>query len=85
MKIQQLVISAVLALCTACGGSDSGAQKDAGVTIDAAKPGTPDAACFTNPTTYHEIINACTDAQKIYKNTHPPFELPDGGLPPLPN
>ena len=36
------------------------------------------------PTTHEEIINACTDAQKIYKNSHPPLLNTDGSLPPLP-
>ena len=72
----------ILALLTAC-GSNSNAKKDAG--LDApADAGGPDASCFTNPQTYYEIINACTTAQKIYKNSHPPLEGADGSLPSLP-
>ncbi len=44
----------------------------------------PDASCFSNPSTYIEIINACTDSVKITKNPTLPNLLPDGGLPPLP-
>jgi hypothetical protein len=41
--------------------------------------------CFTNPTTYLEIINACTDAEAIDKVVDlSPMGLPDGGLQPLP-
>ena len=40
--------------------------------------------CFTNPTTYFEIINACVtpDVTKITKNPTLPLEYADGGLPP---
>jgi hypothetical protein len=61
---------------------DGGLPSDAG--IDSPTIGGPDASCFTNPTTHLEIINACTNAQKIYKDSHPPLTLPDGGLAPLP-
>jgi hypothetical protein len=42
--------------------------------------------CFSGtPTTYLEIINACTDAQAIDKNVDlSPMNLADGGLQPLP-
>jgi hypothetical protein len=43
-----------------------------------------DASCFENPQTHYEIINACTNAQKIYKDSHPPLLNPDGTLPGLP-
>jgi hypothetical protein len=78
------VLLVSLLLAAAC-GSDNPAKKDAGVAdaaIDA--PGGPDASCFTNPQSYIEIINACTTAQKIYRNTHPPLEGSDGSLPSLP-
>lgn len=75
---------AVMALGSAC-GDDGGAQPghDAGV-IDAPHVGTPDASCFTNPTTPDQIINACTNAEQIFKNSHPPLLNPDGSLPALP-
>jgi hypothetical protein len=77
------LIFATLALAFAACGGDDGAKKDAGVVMDA-PPGGPDASCFTNPTTHEEIINACTTAQKIYKNSRPALLGSDGSLPPLP-
>jgi hypothetical protein len=44
--------------------------------------GAPD--CYPNPTTYLEIINACTNAQKVDLNPVLPLLQADGGLPPLP-
>ncbi len=40
--------------------------------------------CFTNPKTHFEIINACTSAEKVDKESNLPLLLADGGLPPLP-
>ena len=51
---------------------------------DVTDGGTSDASCFTNPTTYLEIINACTNATAVYKMSHPPLLNPDGTLPSLP-
>jgi hypothetical protein len=45
-------------------------------------PGPSD--CFTDPKTYLEIINACTDAEKLDKMPTLPLLLADGGLPALP-
>ena len=64
----------------ACGHDGNPAQ-DAAPQIDA---GAPDASCFDNPHTYNEIINACTTAVKVYKDSHPPLLKPDGTLPDLP-
>jgi len=64
-------------------GSDDNVKHDAGPK-DAGTDAAPDASCFTNPQTHYEIINACTDAQKIYKTSHPPLQNPDGTLPALP-
>jgi hypothetical protein len=78
-----IFLALTLSLAGACGSSSKQQQKDAGIDaalVDAA----PDASCFTNPTTHYEIINACTNAQKIYKPGKPPLENPDGSLPPLP-
>ena len=59
------------------GGSDGGTASTSAV--DAAAP------CSTNPQTYLEIINACTDAQAIDKVVNlSPMNLADGGLQPLP-
>lgn len=75
--MNKLLILCVVAAC----GNDPKVKQDAAVVIDA---GAPDASCFDNPTTHHEIINACTNAQKIYKDSHPPLLNPDGTLPGLP-
>lgn len=72
----------VLAFAGACGKDSTNSPKDAAPVYDAGS--TPDASCFTNPQTHEEIINACTDAQKIYKNPTLPLLGSDGSLPPLP-
>jgi len=76
--MKRVVILCLLAAC----GSDPKVKQDAGVTVEDAAA--PDASCFENPTTHYEIINACTTAQKIYKDSHPPLLNPDGTLPSLP-
>ena len=81
--MRALIFTAVALAFAACGGDDTQTKKDGGVQMDAPAGG-PDANCFTNPTTHNEIINACTTAQKIYKDSHPPLQYADGGLPPLP-
>jgi hypothetical protein len=59
------------------GAVDGGAPNAS--SVDAAIP------CSTNPQTYLEIINACTDAQAIDKVVNlAPMNLADGGLQPLP-
>ena len=90
-----LVVAGALgagALFTAAGcGSSSGAAPSSSTTpppgSDGAPP-LPDAAvpaCVTNPQTYLDIINACTDAQVIDKTVAlSAMSLPDGGLRPLP-
>lgn len=75
--MNKLLILCALAAC----GSDPKVKQDAAVVTDA---GAPDASCFDNPTTHYEIINACTNAQKIYKDSHPALLNPDGTLPGLP-
>ncbi len=74
----------VFALClfaAACGDTHK-ATGDAGQ--DAGVDAPIDASCFMNPQTNDEIINACTTAQKYYKNSRPPLMHADGTLPPLP-
>lgn len=71
-----------LLLAAACG--DRGVHAHDAAVHDAGGDAPPDASCFENPQTHHEIINACTTAQKIYKDSHPPLLEPDGTLPPLP-
>ncbi len=75
------IVIFVIALAAACGGK-SNVVPDAGPPADSTTQ--PDAACFTNPTTHKEIINACTDAQKIERDVTPPLLNPDGSLPQLP-
>jgi hypothetical protein len=70
-----------LVLSAACGHNAS-TQKDGGVQDGPSGP--PDASCFMNPQTHYEIINACTTAQKVFKNTHPPLLGNGDTLPPLP-
>jgi hypothetical protein len=76
--LARISLMLALATATACHNSNN-APQDAPVDT-----GGPDASCFTNPTTHNEIINACTGAQKIYKNSHPPLLNADGSLPQLP-
>jgi hypothetical protein len=71
----------LVVLGTACGGDGKNTPQDAGTD---AQVGPPDASCFTNPTTHKEIINACTNAQKIERNATPPLLNSDGSLPSLP-
>jgi hypothetical protein len=79
MTIRHVFTSLPLVFAIACGDSKSAAPADAA--IDA---GPPDASCFTDPKTYNEIINACTTAVKVYKDSHPALLKADGSLPPLP-
>jgi hypothetical protein len=84
MKIHTLLLALPLVFAAAC-GDDNPAGQDGPSAIDAPLvDAAPDASCFTNPTTHNEIINACTTAQKIFKDSHPPLLNPDGSLPPLP-
>jgi hypothetical protein len=56
---------------------------DASSRVDSSQP---DAGsdCYASPTRYLEIINACTDADKIAKDPALPLLGPDGKLPALP-
>ncbi|HTR55962.1 MAG TPA: hypothetical protein VMJ10_35040 [Kofleriaceae bacterium] len=83
MTRASIFLAVSLAFAAACGNSSS-APKDAGGDAAVTDGGGVDASCFTNPQTHYEIINACTTAQKIYKDSHPPLLNPDGTLPPLP-
>ena len=77
------LLIALSLFAAACGDNRKG-PADSGLPADAAVDSAPDASCFMNPTTNDEIINACTTAQKYYKDSHPPLLNPDGTLPPLP-
>jgi hypothetical protein len=66
-------------------GGSGGTHADAALLTDGSGGGGPSPACVTNPTTYLDIINACTDAQAIDKTDDlSVMNLPDGGLRPLP-
>jgi hypothetical protein len=67
------------------GTDDAGsARNDAGTPSDDGAEPTGPSDCFTDPVTYLEIINACTDAEKLDKKPTLPLLLADGGLPSLP-
>lgn len=59
---------------TSSSSSSSGAGGEGG--------GGPD--CHSDPKTHIEIINACTDAEKVDKVVNLPLLEADGSLPPLP-
>lgn len=59
-----------------------GAGGTGGATTSTGTGGSPD--CVMDPKTHVEIINACTDAEKIDKQPKLPLLNPDGSLPPLP-
>jgi len=82
--ITSLLLCLPLVLAAACGDDGGKGPHDASPTDASVDSGPPDASCFTNPTTHLQIINACTTAQKIYKDSHPPLLHADGSLPPLP-
>jgi hypothetical protein len=76
MKLRTIFAVLPLVLVAACGDNAKNAPSDA--SVDGPPP------CFNNPQTYNEIINACTNAQAIFKDSHPPLLNADGSLPPLP-
>ncbi len=80
--MKKALILVLLAVGVGCGddGDNQTGPKDAGIDT----PPVLDASCFDNPTTHYEIINACTKAQQIFKDSHPPLLKPDGTLPALP-
>ncbi len=87
MRLLTILTALPLVLAAACGDNGGSAKNDAAVPTDAgadAPVGGPDASCFDNPQTYNEIINACTTAQKVFKDSHPPLLNADGTLPALP-
>ena len=75
----------LMALGASCG--DDGTQApvhDAPPVVDAAVDASTTACFAGTPTTHEQIINACTNAEEIFKTTHPPLLQADGSLPPLP-
>jgi hypothetical protein len=75
---------------SACSGGDvpsdqggaSSSSSSSGSGGGGAGGGAPD--CYMNPQTHVEIINACTDAEKVDKAVNLPLLGSDGKLPPLP-
>lgn len=84
--MRRIILAATIAMLAAC-GDDAMTDVDAR-NVDAAVDagGGADASCFANPNpnSHVEIINACTEAEKIYKNPILPLTLPDGGVAPIP-
>jgi hypothetical protein len=89
--MRHLIVLALVAAAACTSNKPPSQQHDDGgivdgTPIDGTVGPTTDASCFTNPTTHLEIINACTTATAIYDLPHTlPMQLPDGGLPRLPN
>jgi hypothetical protein len=82
-----LVLPLVFALCAGSTVACSDDRDDDTVhdhEVGDAGEGGSGSDCVESPTTSAELLNACTDAEKIDKNSHPPLLLPDGGVPPLP-
>jgi hypothetical protein len=95
MRAQLLIVgllSVGTSLLNACGGDSAPARMDASVTPPpesedadaAADADEPEPDCVEKPETHLEIINACTDAEKVEKELELPLLLEDGGLRPLP-
>jgi hypothetical protein len=93
-----LLLSMILGACPKlCPGSQPPAQNPPDASDDAGQPDSgmdagPDAnpyvdsghpQCYAHPTTYLELINACTNAISFPLSSEPPCEYIDGGLPPL--
>lgn len=77
-RSRRIVLALAFACSAGCSDSKHSNQQDAG-TDAFVEP-----KCFTDPKTHDEIINACTTAQKIYKDSHPALLKADGSLPDLP-
>lgn len=98
MRHQNLLCACVLVLGTAAGAcsggdvpSDQGGASSSSSSSSSSSGGggeggegggAPD--CYMNPQTHVEIINACTDAEKVDKAVNLPLLGSDGTLPPLP-
>ena len=64
-------------LATACGDGDPTAAAGSGGSGGSSN----EPECYENPTTHHELINACTDAVKVEKTPALVGLNPDGSLP----
>lgn len=81
-RVRIVLVAFVVGACNRAAPEPTGTPVDGGTKVPVSDAAV---ACFTNPQTYLEIINACTDAEAIDKVVHlSPMSLPDGGLQPLP-
>jgi hypothetical protein len=81
-RVSIAVVAFVVGACNRAAPEPTGTPVDAGMRAPVTDASV---ACFTNPQTYLEIINACTDAEAIDKVVDlSTMSLPDGGLQPLP-
>ena len=89
--MKRLFLAVTLA-AAACGSNNNNNPADAKVITNPPDANVDamvvpaDANCITNPdpNDSNQIINACTDSQKIDKHPTLPLQYTDGGLPPLP-
>jgi hypothetical protein len=72
-SLRALTLLGLLGALAACGGNDG-----------APPANNPDMACANSPTTYVQIINACTTADSVNKMPFFPALAPNGQLPQLP-
>ena len=80
-RVRTLCLLALLGVAAGC--KEAPDRLDGGTPPDAATT-SADLACFRDPVTHVEIINACTSSQRIDKKPNLPLRRPDGTLPPLP-
>jgi len=90
MRTRALFVVALIgvALCAAC-DEGSRAIKELGTSSSSssssgALPDGGEKDCFDNPTTHFQLINGCTNADRIDRRPTLSTLRPDGGLPPLP-
>jgi hypothetical protein len=92
LRVLGLTLSAFL--CYACGddestsvkrdaGSGTGSEADTEAAADASMADVAQDR-VAMPLSHEDLMNACTDAEKIDKQQDLPLLLDDGGLPPLP-
>jgi hypothetical protein len=85
-----VVFLGAVCLAIGCGeeasstGSSTSSSSSGGGGTGGGDAGGGNSACYKEPKTHDEIINACTDAEKIVKVVNMPLLEADGSLPPLP-
>jgi hypothetical protein len=92
IKVSALILFGAVVM-SACDGetpSDTGASSSSSSSSSASSSsgeggaGGAGGGCVSDPKTHVEIINACTDAEKVGKVVNLPLLNADGTLPPLP-